>query len=87
MHKYNNLIKNLQVCHPEQLWVSDITYIQLPGQWGYLSLVTDAYSKKIMGWAFRIDLSAQGCVDALNMAIGNRKYNNELIHHSDRGSQ
>ncbi|MBC7565978.1 MAG: IS3 family transposase, partial [Pedobacter sp.] len=64
-----------------------ITYIRLPGQWGYLSLVTDAYSKKIMGWAIRLDLSAQGCQDALQMAVDNRKYNKELIHHSDRGSQ
>jgi putative transposase len=44
MHKYNNLIQDLQICRPEQVWVSDITYIRLPGQWGYLSLVTDAYT-------------------------------------------
>lgn len=87
MHKYNNLIQELQICRPEQVWVSDITYIRLPGQWGYLSLVTDAYSKKIMGWAIRIDLSAQGCQDALQMAVEDRKYKSELIHHSDRGSQ
>jgi putative transposase len=87
MHKYNNLIQELQVCRPEQLWVSDITYIRLPGQWGYLSLVTDAYSKRIMGWAIRIDLSAKGCQDALQMALNSRKYKGELIHHTDRGSQ
>ena len=88
MHKYNNLIKILVVNGPEQVWVSDITYIQLRKQWGYLSLITDAYSKKIMGWAFRKDLSAQGCIDALRMAIADRKYpQNKLIHHSDRGSQ
>jgi len=88
MHKYNNLIKELIINHPEQVWVSDITYIQLRKQWGYLSLITDAYSKKIMGWAFRTDLSAQGCIDALEMAILNRIYpQNKLIHHSDRGSQ
>lgn len=88
MRKYNNLIKDLQVNRPEQLWVSDITYVQLQRQWGYLSLVTDAYSKKIMGWAFRKDLSAKGCIQALQMAIGDRKYQNRpLIHHSDRGSQ
>lgn len=88
MHKYNNLIRELIVDRPEQLWVSDITYIRLTNQWGYLSLVTDAYSKKIMGWAFRTDLSAQGCIDALQMAIDHRQYPNaQLIHHSDRGSQ
>lgn len=88
MHKYNNLIKEQVVNAPEQVWVSDITYIQLRKQWGYLSLITDAYSKKIMGWAFRKDLSAQGCIDALEMAIAERKYpGTRLIHHSDRGSQ
>lgn len=88
MYKYNNLIKELIINRPEQLWVSDITYIQLTRQWGYLSLITDAYSKKIMGWAFRKDLSAQGCIDAMEMAIANRKYPQaNLIHHSDRGVQ
>ncbi|RZL17170.1 MAG: IS3 family transposase, partial [Pedobacter sp.] len=88
MHKYNNLIKELVIRSPEQVWVSDITYIQLKKQWGYLSLITDAYSKKIMGWAFRKDLSSQGCIDALKMAIADRKYpQNKLIHYSDRGSQ
>lgn len=88
MHKYNNLIKEMIINRPEQVWVSDITYIQLRKKWGYLSLITDAYSKKIMGWAFRKDLSAQGCIDALHMAINQRKYHrNKLIHHSDRGSQ
>ncbi len=87
MHKYNNLIRELVINGPEQVWVSDITYIQIRKQWGYLSLVTDAYSKKIMGWAFRKDLSAQGCIDALEMAITERKYpQHNLIHHSDRGS-
>lgn len=88
MHKYNNLIKELRIDRPEQVWVSDITYIRLRKQWGYLSLVTDAYSKKIMGWALRTDLSAQGCIDALEMAMADRKYpQDKLIHHSDRGSQ
>lgn len=88
MHRYNNLIRELVINAPEQVWVSDITYIQLRKQWGYLSLITDAYSKKIMGWAFRKDLSAQGCIDALQMAIAERKYPlTKLIHHSDRGSQ
>jgi len=88
MKKYNNLIRDMAIHRPEQVWVSDITYVWLKGQWGYLSLVTDAYSKKIMGWALRKDLSAQGCIDALEMALDNRKYpQDELIHHSDRGSQ
>lgn len=88
MKKYNNLIRELLINGAEQVWVSDITYVQLKKRWGYLSLITDAYSKKIVGWAFRSDLSAQGCIDALEMAIGNRVYpQRELIHHSDRGAQ
>jgi putative transposase len=87
MRKYMNLVKNIPVVRPEQVWVSDITYIRMINQWGYLSLITDAFSRKIMGHAFRQDLSAKGCLDALNMAIKNRNYDHELIHHSDRGSQ
>jgi putative transposase len=88
MHKYNNLIKDMKIDRPEQLWVSDITYIQLNKRWGYLSLITDAYSKQIVGWAFRLDLAAQGCADALQMALNGRIYPMQpLIHHSDRGTQ
>ncbi|WP_256014453.1 IS3 family transposase, partial [Desertivirga xinjiangensis] len=88
MHKYSNLIKELMVDRPEQLWVSDITYIRMVNHWGYLSLITDAYSRKIMGFCFRKDLSAQGCIDALKMALNARKYPlARIIHHSDRGSQ
>lgn len=87
MHKYSNLITDIQVFRPEQIWVSDITYIGMGNKWGYLSLITDAYSRKIMGYAFREDLAAQGCIDALQMALKNRVYSSSLIHHSDRGSQ
>jgi putative transposase len=87
MHKYANLVKGLVITRPEQLWVSDITYIRLINQWGYLSLITDAYSRKIMGYCFRTDMSSVGCVDALKMALDNRQYQSQLIHHSDRGSQ
>ena len=88
MHKYNNLIKELAVIRPEQVWASDITYIRLINHWGYLSLITDAYSRKIMGYSFRKDLSAKGCLDALKMALKARMYADQpLIHHSDRGAQ
>lgn len=88
MRKYNNLIRGLAIDRPEQVWVSDITYIKLRKHWGYLSLVTDGYSKRIMGWALRTDLSAQGCIDAMEMALADRKYpQQKLIHHSDRGAQ
>jgi len=88
MRKYENLIKELDCRRPEQIWVSDITYIRMGNQWGYLSLITDAYSRKIMGYCLRTDMSAQGPIEALQMAINNRRYVEQmLIHHSDRGSQ
>ena len=87
MRKYSNLIKNISVNRPEQIWVSDITYIRMVNQWGYLSLITDAYSRKIMGYSFRNDMAAEGCVEALHMALNNRIYKEPVIHHSDRGSQ
>jgi len=87
MYKYSNLVKSVTVTQPEQVWVSDITYIRMANQWGYLSLITDAYSRKIMGYCFRNDLAAQGCIEALKMALKNRIYNRSIIHHSDRGSQ
>jgi putative transposase len=87
MRKYSNLIKPISINRPEQIWVSDITYIRMVNQWGYLSLITDAYSRKIMGYSFRNDLAAEGCIEALKMALNNRIYNEQLIHHSDRGSQ
>ena len=88
MRKYANLTKLLVINRPEQLWVSDMTYIKVMNQWGYLSLITDAYSHKIMGFCFRNDMLAEGCVDALQMALNNRSYTNQsLTHHSDRGSQ
>lgn len=87
MRKYSNLVKGLEITRPEQVWVSDITYIRLINQWGYLSLITDAYSRKIMGYSFRQDLAAEGCIDALKMALNNKLYNQSIIHHSDRGSQ
>jgi putative transposase len=88
MRKYANLTKSLIITRPEQLWVSDITYIRMGNQWGYLSLITDAYSHKIMGIGFRSDLLALGCLEALQMAYDNRSYGQHpLIHHSDRGCQ
>ena len=83
----NLLEGKFESLRPNQVWVSDITHIRLTHQWGYLSLITDAYSRKIMGYSFRQDLSAEGCIDALKMALHNRLYHHPLIHHSDRGSQ
>ena len=87
-HKYKNLVKDSVPTRPEQLWVSDITYIKTQNGHNYLALVTDAYSKQIMGFKLANHMKTSLCIDALKMAIKNRKYPNEkLIHHSDRGFQ
>jgi putative transposase len=87
-YKYDNLVKDKAPTRSEQLWVSDITYIKTENKHCYLALVTDAYSKKIMGYKFASHMKTSLCIDALAMAIKNRKYPNEkLIHHSDRGIQ
>jgi putative transposase len=88
MHKYPNLIKDLAVHRPEQLWVADITYLETIEATSYLHLITDAYSKQIMGYELCNDMEASSTLKALQMAIGNRRYTLQpLIHHSDRGLQ
>jgi putative transposase len=88
LKKYPDLIRNIVLNRPDELWVSDITYIRLPGKkFGYLSLVTDAYSRKIVGFCMNYDLSAEGPVKALKQALKGRASAAPLIHHSDRGSQ
>ena len=86
--KHKNLLEGLTVERPEQAWVSDITYIGTRENPMYLSLVTDAYSKKIMGFNVSISLSASGAIAAMKLALKSRKYpKTALIHHSDRGLQ
>ncbi len=86
--KHRNLIEHLAITRPEQVWVSDITYIGNRDTPMYLSLVTDAYSKKIMGFKVSSSLHATATVNALKQALKNRVYKNkQLIHHSDRGLQ
>jgi len=89
LKKYDNLVENMNLTAPNQLWVSDITYVKMnDGEVLYLYIITDAYSQKIVGWHISEDLKADSAVKALKMAI---KYNKgkiqNLIHHSDRGVQ
>ena len=86
--KHKNQIKELEFTRPEQIWVSDITYIGNRKNPSYLALITDAYSKKIVGYNVSDSLNVRGSLSALEMALKNRKYRNEpMIHHSDRGLQ
>ncbi|MFV8377131.1 IS3 family transposase [Flavobacterium sp. LB1P71] len=86
--KHQNHILDLEINRPEQVWVSDITYIGKRDKPRYLSIVTDAYSKKIMGYYLADNMNTESSIIALKMAIRQRK-NKEipLIHHSDRGLQ
>lgn len=87
LRKYPNLMKEAKVTRPEQYFVSDITYIKTRERTHYLSLVTDAYSRRIMGYQLSDDMSAKNVIKALKMAVKHRKTNQPLIHHSDRGLQ
>tara|TARA_R110002110_G_scaffold191864_2_gene399957 strand:+ start:308 stop:967 length:660 start_codon:yes stop_codon:yes gene_type:complete len=87
-YKLPNLIKDMEITHSEQVFVSDITYIKTDGGHAYLALITDAYSKKLMGWAVDDNKKATLVVQALDMAIKNLEFKPEsIIHHSDRGIQ
>ncbi len=88
LKKYPNLVDDVPVCAAEQVWVSDITYIKTIEGYSYLSLITDAYSRKIVGYCLHPTLESAGCREALNMALSNRLFpDRSLIHHSDRGVQ
>jgi transposase InsO family protein len=87
LRKHPNLIIGFIPLGPNQLWVADITYIDLEDGHAYLSLITDAYSRKIVGFYLSVELTAEGCIEALKMAFKNNPERNKLIHHSDRGVQ
>jgi len=87
-YKSPNLIKDLDIKHAEQVLVTDITYIKIDGKHAYLALVTDAYSKKIMGWKIDNNMKVTLVKQALEMAYKNLTYKHlNIIHHSDRGIQ
>jgi putative transposase len=71
---------------PDRLWVADITYIPTWAGFLYLAVVLDAWSRRIVGWAMATHLRTELVLDALNMALGQRK-TNDVIHHSDQGCQ
>jgi len=87
LRKYPNLLKTIDLKRKEQVFVSDITYVKTKTNVCYLSLVTDAYSRKIMGYELSENMNAENVVKAIKMAIKNRTGYLPLIHHSDRGLQ
>jgi len=89
-NKHKNLIDNAVPLRSNQMWVADITYLWLKPQdkFCYLSIITDLYSRKIVGHCVHESLNVKGCMDALKQAIAGRKDKTQsLIHHSDRGVQ
>lgn len=87
MRIYPNAVTDVIPVRPNEIWVSDITYLQYLDKDYYLFLVTDAYSHKIVGWRLSDNMKVNNAVQTLRMALRQRKDKNHLIHHSDRGSQ
>jgi transposase InsO family protein len=85
--KYSNLLKNRQVKAPNEAFVADLTYVKLERGHCYLSLITDLYSRKIVGWNLSEGLDLESSEKALLMALKEVPDPSKLIHHSDRGSQ
>lgn len=83
----NTLNRQFSVEEPNQVWVTDITYIWTLEGWVYLASVMDLFSRKIVGWSLADHMKKELAIQALNMAIVQRQPGKELIHHSDRGSQ
>jgi transposase InsO family protein len=84
---YPNLFQDLEVSAPDQAWLSDITYVRTDEGFMYLSLISDAYSRKIVGYELREHLDAQGPLVALEMALRQLATDARPVHHSDRGVQ
>jgi transposase InsO family protein len=86
--KWPNLLEYITAVRPDHVWVSDITFLRTENGFIYLSLITDAWSRRIIGYHLSQQLKASGCIAALHKAMDSRmKPYRELIHHSDRGIQ
>lgn len=83
-HRYENLVKDLEIVHPEQVWVADVTYLKINGRFAYLGLLMDVYTRYIVGWCLSWHNDANLTLTALRagLAIGR----SPLYHHSDQGS-
>jgi len=88
LRKWPNIVRNLEIKEPDQVWVSDITYIKTEEGNCYLNMITDAYSRKIVGYAIDVTMETTSMINALKMAT-KQKINTKAntIHHSDRGLQ
>ena len=88
LRKWPNIVKNITIQEPDQVWVSDITYIKTEQGNCYLNMITDAYSRKIVGYALDDNMEAESMINALKMANAQKvNFRIQTIHHSDRGLQ
>ena len=83
----NVLSRNFDVKGPNQVWVTDISYVWTWEGWLYLAVILDLFSRRAVGWSMAEHLRKELVLEALNMALGQRLPNGDLLHHSDRGSQ
>ena len=86
-HKYGNLVKDMEITAPNQVWVADITYIRIIKGFCYLALITDLFSRKIVGYDISDTLELTGCLGAFKRAQKAARPAAGLVHHSDRGIQ
>jgi len=86
-YKYGNKLASFKPVRPHQVWVCDITYVRLKNGFAYLFLITDAYSRKIVGWRMSDNLGLDGAIKSLHQAVKQCPDCSGLIHHSDRGFQ
>ncbi len=84
---FRNLIAEVETTVPNQVWVSDLTYIRVGEGFEYLSLIMDKHSRKVVGFHCGDDLSTSGCLEALDQAMAGLPEGSKPIHHSDRGCQ
>ncbi len=83
----NTLARQFAVARPNQVWAADLTYVPTDEGWLYLAVVLDLASRRVVGWAMQARLTEGLALDALHMALGQRRPGGGLVHHSDRGSQ
>ena len=86
-YKYKNLIKAIQITRPNQVWVADITYLRTQNGFCYLALLTDLFSRRIVGYDVSNTLELAGCTRAFKRALVKAQPDSNVIHHSDRGIQ
>ena len=83
----NTLNRQFNPSGPNQVWVSDITYVRTRQNWLYLTVILDLYSRAVVGWSMSTDMTTPSVMGALQMAIQQRRPGKGLVHHSDRGVQ